>query len=533
MGLGLLTGCESLNFNPLETKSWLDPSELAGRANKDTLQVKILDKIDPVIEADSKEFVTAQPPVQDDLVVNASDYVINPNDMLSIEISDLGGPGTQTVKTSRVTESGTISLPFVGQLKAAGMTEYELEQTIVEAYRKAGILQRAQVSVSVPERRGAVFDILGSVGQPGQYALIDPDTRVLNAITIAREQTSTQLTDVYIIRRTDMNRPSRGRGATQPADGAPPPRPGGRGADDLRPQGMLQTPGGAQRAALLRDHAPRAATARMKQVAQPVAGGDELPLLLADTAPQPGSTGGRDENGPYTIIDGKKYYHNTTAAGATAPAGAGAADLVPPPGAAPVPDTAPPTPTASTPAAGSGTTAGGTAAGGFAGFRDLSAPENVRIIHIPLDRLRAGELQYNIVIKPKDIIIIQPLPVGTYYMGGHVGQPGAYSLTQSRVTLKQAVISARMLDQLAIPERTDIIRRIGKDKEVYVRVNLAKIFEGTAPDFYLKADDQVIVGTNMLAPFIAAIRGAFRLTYGFGFLYDRNFAAEQNNKISN
>ena len=32
------------------------------------------------------------------------------------------------------------------------------------------------------------------------------------------------------------------------------------------------------------------------------------------------------------------------------------------------------------------------------------------------------------------------------------------------------------------------------------------------------------VGTNALAPFLAAIRNGFRVTYGFGFLYDKNFA---------
>ncbi|CAA9440219.1 MAG: hypothetical protein AVDCRST_MAG64-4134, partial [uncultured Phycisphaerae bacterium] len=74
---------------------------------------------------------------------------------------------------------------------------------------------------------------------------------------------------------------------------------------------------------------------------------------------------------------------------------------------------------------------------------------------------------------------------------------------------------------------------LGPDREVFVRVNLAKIFEGEAPDIYLKPDDQVLVGTNMLAPFIAAVRGAFRFTYGFGFLYDRNFAAEENQNFGN
>ena len=45
----------------------------------------------------------------------------------------------------------------------------------------------------------------------------------------------------------------------------------------------------------------------------------------------------------------------------------------------------------------------------------------------------------------------------------------------------------------------------------------------------LRPDDQVMVGTNMLAPLLAAARGAFRFTYGLGFIYDRNYAYEDNN----
>ena len=56
-----------------------------------------------------------------------------------------------------------------------------------------------------------------------------------------------------------------------------------------------------------------------------------------------------------------------------------------------------------------------------------------------------------------------------------------------------------------------------------MRVNLVKVFEGKQPDIFLKPYDIVQVGTNALAPFFAALRNGFRITYGFGFLYDRNF----------
>lgn len=137
-------------------------------------------------------------------------------------------------------------------------------------------------------------------------------------------------------------------------------------------------------------------------------------------------------------------------------------------------------------------------------------------------------MRYNIIVRPRDLIIVQNLAVGNYFMGGHIARPGAYTLNGSHLTLKQAVMAAGMFDALAIPQRTDVVRRLRPNQEVFVRVDMDKIFGGQQPDMYLKPDDQIMVGTNALAPFLAALRGAFRITYGFGFLYDRNFAVNSN-----
>ena len=159
-------------------------------------------------------------------------------------------------------------------------------------------------------------------------------------------------------------------------------------------------------------------------------------------------------------------------------------------------------------------------------FNAPPEPTNIRVIKVPLDELlSSGRLNYNIVIRPQDFIYVPNPQVGEYYMGGHVGRVGVYSLSGRKITLKQAVIAAGMLDQLAIPQRTQIVRRLpGTNQEVFTMVDLAKIFSGEQPDLYLKADDQVQVGTHFVAPFIAAVRNGFRITYGFGFLYDRNYA---------
>jgi hypothetical protein len=44
------------------------------------------------------------------------------------------------------------------------------------------------------------------------------------------------------------------------------------------------------------------------------------------------------------------------------------------------------------------------------------------------------------------------------------------------------------------------------------------------PDIKLRAGDVVNVGTHPLSPFMVTVANGFRTTYGFGFVYDRNFA---------
>ena len=77
-----------------------------------------------------------------------------------------------------------------------------------------------------------------------------------------------------------------------------------------------------------------------------------------------------------------------------------------------------------------------------------------------------------------------------------------------------------------MPERVDLIRRVGNDQEATVRLNLRAIFEGLQPDFYLKPNDTINIGTSFAATPLAVIRNGFRASYGFGFVLDRNFGTD-------
>lgn len=428
--LALVCGCD--------TKGFVDPTEMM-RTSKDTLLLPIVSQVDPALEEMDSQWSRATDPTPEDRKPVTGDYRVSPDDLLAIQISDINGPGTQELKQVRVTESGNISLPLLDrQIHAAGMTEFELENAIVEAYRSANLVLHATVSVTTLESRGRQFSIYGAVLQTGEYAIQEPDFRLLNALVIARNVSTPFVDYIYIIRKV-------GPSAAQTQPGMP-----------------IETPA-----------AP--------------------PTSIPTTNPT------SEELAPHVEANKPADVLAATASGAAAGQKVVLADQV-----------------AAEPAA------------TFDGFRDPGPDQNIRVIRIPYQALKEGRLGYNIPIHPLDLIYVAEPPQGFYYVGGHVLRGGTFAMTGAKVTLKDAIISANMLDGLAIPQRTDIIRRIRPDKQIWVRVDLEKVFAGEQPDIYLKPDDDILVGSNAIAPFMAAIRAGFRISYGFGFIYDRNYAYSTN-----
>jgi protein involved in polysaccharide export with SLBB domain len=440
--LALAGGCE--------TRGYFDQTEL-GRFEKRPLTVRILKNLDTGYEEPDAKFVNAGGVRPADLVSLPSDYVIGRNDLLQVSIADLVAPNVESQKISRVSETGSISLPWIGQIKAAGLTEAQLEQAIIQAYRDANFIPNAQVSVVTVEARSRTFSIYGAVNQTGQFAIIDSNFRLLDALVLARDFSQPVGIDyVYVIRKQEHDLTEVPEGATVPA---------------TQPTDVL-TP---------RSEAPMPKPKMMMQDPPTTQPGTDSRIIVVDDQPM------QIEGGVVT------------------------------PGQRPAVD--PAAPGEPTP---------------FEGFNDLEEPSGLRVIRIPVDALRRGELRYNVVIRPQDFIWVPQPNIGEYYMGGHVQRTGVYSLTARNISLMQAVIAAGGLDQLAWPERTMVVRRLSTDQQVFARVDLAKIFQGEQPDIMLKPDDQIYVGTNALAPFLAAFRNGFRLTYGFGFIYDRNYWDDPN-----
>lgn len=91
-------------------------------------------------------------------------YKIGPQDVLEFSVFKVPELG----KTVQVADTGTINLPLVGEVRAAGLTATQLERDL-EKQLGAKYLQKPQVTVLVKEFNSQRITIEGSVKKPGVY----------------------------------------------------------------------------------------------------------------------------------------------------------------------------------------------------------------------------------------------------------------------------------------------------------------------------------------------------------------------------
>jgi polysaccharide export outer membrane protein len=115
------------------------------------------------------------------------------------------GSRPNTLPGFMVGPSGTITIPFAGQVPAAGHTVHEIEQEIV--HRLQGRAHLPQAIVRISRNVAATVSVLGEVKQPGQVPLTPHGERVLDALSEAGgtseplDHMTIQLTRGSIVRR--------------------------------------------------------------------------------------------------------------------------------------------------------------------------------------------------------------------------------------------------------------------------------------------------------------------------------------------
>jgi len=523
------TGCEHAWRN-----GFLDPTQ-TGRFEPKPIRNEIRRTLGPLDEPEG--IPGAVEPTREDLVVTYAETPLERGDVIDVSVFELVQPGAPADVRRIVNELGFITLPTLGVVKVAGLTPRELELDIANKLKTAGILQEPEITVTVVQSQARRFAVIGNTNRVGEYPLPRPDFRMLEVVASIGPLSPFQQ-KLYVMRggqpagRTPPGAEklfmpqSPAAPASQPVEKDPFVESDGNAGvalsdfDTGRP--TPSSPGSQM--LMEEERAGGASTAGMAN--------DLLRSDVASSAPKapppvraaPAASSGLTASDFTDLIDDRKSQPNEDLGGqakTSAPSAnwvyvnnqwvevSNPASQAAPPGSPTAPGGVQPT----------------SAKSGGVDWEALSAAETpLRVIEIAVDALQKGDMRYNIVIRPNDVINVPAEGTGEYYMTGQIARPGAYALNGRAPTVKEAVAAAGGFALLAWPSRTEIIRRLPGDQEEVRMINLDAILAGDQPDFFIRPNDIINVGTTAVAPFLATIRNSFRMSYGFGFVYDRNFA---------
>lgn len=496
-GLALGSGCS--------VDSFFDQSTI-GRWERTATSAPILERL-TTIEDKSGEYVEFTDVTPEDLIPAPKEYRISPGDFVVVSMFDIIRTGAVEPVQAQVDTRGVIELPIVGQVAVAGRTAQQATELVKEAM-KPFVSQNPVATLEVVQQRQQTFTVLGSVSQPGPYFIPTAEYRLLEALTAAG-QFNDRIEELYIIRQVPLSDQLRVAPPviTHPVDTIPLPET----TTPSQPSNPSQPEEKQPIVDLIDQLSKPADQPQNPPPATPPTTPPDQPKLegslsaMASRPARPARGTRPDDPPPIDLVDQGRPAQ--------------------PAGVAP-----------QAPTNGDGTT------WMFldgkwvrVGRREVAAPGGPvidqmvtqRVIRVPIRPLVAGDSKYNIIVRPGDIIRVPPAESGNIYVAGQVNRPGVYNLPpEGRLTLLRLIDAAGGLGALGVPERVELTRMVGRDRQATISLDLRAIAEFTQPDIYIKPDDRINVGTNFWAYPVAVLRSGFRFTYGFGFVLDRNFEYE-------
>lgn len=148
-----------------------------------------------------------------------TDLPLGPGDLIEISVFDV--PELSSLKL-RVPVGGSVTLPLIGAIPAAGLTPSELE-TEVRTRLRQDYMNDPQVSVFVTEQKSQRVSVMGAVKTGGVYSLAG-HLRLADALAMAGGLADDAGHTVYVTRRTPAAAVASARADRVATDGAGAPR---------------------------------------------------------------------------------------------------------------------------------------------------------------------------------------------------------------------------------------------------------------------------------------------------------------------
>jgi polysaccharide export outer membrane protein len=128
-------------------------------------------------------------------VAGAVDVPLGSGDVLKISV--YGNPDLSL--ETRVSESGSITFPMVGEVAVGGLTPAAAEKLIASRLQSGGFVRKAEVNILVTQFQGQLVSVLGQVNRPGRYP-IDGKRNLTDILALAGGASATGADTVDLIR---------------------------------------------------------------------------------------------------------------------------------------------------------------------------------------------------------------------------------------------------------------------------------------------------------------------------------------------
>ena len=128
-----------------------------------------------------------------------STYPLGTGDVVRIVVFQQPDMTTET----RVTETGTLTFPLLGQVEVAGLNTKELEAKIANLLKMRGFVKDPQVTVTISAFKSRQISIIGHVGRPGRYPLEEGSYTLTEAIALAGGVSEDAADEVLLLRQRD------------------------------------------------------------------------------------------------------------------------------------------------------------------------------------------------------------------------------------------------------------------------------------------------------------------------------------------
>ena len=192
--LQLIAGCAAMPGNGPDSTSVINNAQTAARTTTATLGYSYI-LVD--IESDNIPLIASSDVVADASFGITADVIpeirLGVGDVIQLTVfeSEAGGlfipreagvrPGNFVVlPPQEIGRNGKITVPYAGELTASGQTPETLESNVEQ--RLAGLAIEPQVTVTLLERNFAQATVVGSVVNPGKYAVGTGGDRILDLI---------------------------------------------------------------------------------------------------------------------------------------------------------------------------------------------------------------------------------------------------------------------------------------------------------------------------------------------------------------